>query len=112
MALLAIVLTASAGDDKSSSQHWYQVTVVNPTWIYFGTSSLADSAFAKAVSKGDEFIELDNVLFREGAVGSKFTAWHDWDPSLKGSVFINPKNIVEIKPMVGDPRKSSDTGSK
>jgi len=112
LALLAIVVAASAGDDKASAEHWYQVTLTNPSWIYFGTSSLADSDFAKAVSKGDQFIELDNVLFRGVGVGSKFIALQESDPIFKGTVFINPKNIADIKPMVGDPRKSSDTGSK
>ena len=112
LAQLALVLAASADDDKSPSKHWYQVTVNYPTSIYVfvGTSSLADSDFAMAVSKGDKFIELDNLLYRD-QVG-KYKDWHEWDPTLKGYVFLNPKSIIEIKPMVGDPRKISDATSK
>jgi hypothetical protein len=110
LALMMCVRAVCADDAKPAGPYWYQVTIHDPTYTYQGTSPLADAEFLDAISKGDKFIKVDGLLYRDNS--GKYKDWHEWDPTLKGYVYINPKHIVEVKPMVGDPRKLADSGGK
>jgi len=109
LVLLATVLTTSA-DDKSSGQHWYQVTIAQPYNAFVGTSKLSETELAAALSKGDGIIELDNLLYQDQT--GKYKDWHEWNPNAQSRIYIQAKAVVAFQPFVGDPRKNSDSGSK
>jgi hypothetical protein len=111
LAMLATVFTASAGDDKSSGQHWYQVVVAQPGYYAFvGSSALSESDLAAALSKEDGFIKLDHLLYRDNT--GKYKDWHEWDPTAQSCIYIHTKSVITFQPLVGDPSKGADTGSK
>jgi hypothetical protein len=106
MALTAAVLTASAGEDKPPKQFWYQVTVALPNsegkYTFVGSSSLAEDKIVKALAKAEEFIKLDDVLYADKK--GKYKSWHEWDPTTEPRLYLNPKNVLVVQPLVGDPR--------
>ena len=109
LALLATVLTTSA-DDKSSGLHWYQLVVAQPYTAFVGTSKLSESELAAALSKGDGFIELDNLLYQDN--NAKYKDWHEWNPNAESRIYLQAKAVISFQPLVGDPRQSSGSVSK
>ena len=112
IALMVAVVTATAADDKSSKQYWYQVTISYPTsegkYTFAGISSLGEDALLSVLTKG-EFIKLDECLYRDKS--GNYKSWSEWDPMAVPRFYINSKYILTVQPLVGDPRKI-DTDAK
>jgi hypothetical protein len=109
LTLLATVLAASAGDDNSSAQHWYQVVVSfgssQPDYTFVGTSPLDESGFAEALSKEESFIKLDNLLYRYN--NGRYEDWHRWDRNAESRIYLHARNIISFQPLVGNPGKDA-----
>jgi hypothetical protein len=109
LTLLAAVLAASAGDDNSSNQHWYQVVVSfgssQPDYTFVGTSPLDESSFAEALSKEESFIKLDNLLYRYNS--GRYEDWHRWDRNAESRIYLHARNVISFQPLVGDPSKDA-----
>jgi hypothetical protein len=105
--LLATVFAASAGDDNSSGQHWYQVVVSfgssQPTYTFVGTSTLDETDFAGTLSREESFIKLDNLLYRYN--NGRYEDWHQWDRNAESRIYLHVRNIISFQPLVGDPSK-------
>lgn len=112
LGLLAVLFSAQADDLKSSVTHWYQVTISQQGYNYqmTCTSTLAEADFIATLSKGDGFIVLDNLLYRDNT--GKYKSWSEWDPTMQPRIYVRASAIVTLQPLVGDPRKSSDSGNK
>jgi hypothetical protein len=107
LGLLTVILTFSLADDKLSDQNWYSVAITEPNlYTFIGTSTLKESELAAIVSKGEGFIKMENLLYRDN--NGKYKDWREWDPTGKSYIYINIKNVVWIHPLIGDPRNVSD----
>ena len=107
LALLAAVLTASAGEDKPARQFWYEVTIALPNsegkYSFVGRSSLSKEEIVKSLAKAEEFIKLDDCVYKDKK--GKYRTWHEWDPTMEPRLYVNPKHIIVVHPLVGDPRE-------
>jgi len=107
MALLAAVLIAGAGEGKPSKQFWYKVTIALPNssegrYEFVGKSSLNEAELARSLAKAEEYIKLDDCLYRDKG---KYLSWHEWDATVEPRLYLNPRNIIVVQPLVGDPRE-------
>jgi hypothetical protein len=109
LTLLTTVLAASAGDDNSSDQHWYQVVVSygssQPDYTFVGTSTLDEADFAGALSKEESFIKLDNLLYRYN--NGRYEDWRRWDRNAEPRIYIHARDIISFQPLVGNPSKDA-----
>jgi len=107
--LLSVGISAAA--DKASN-HWYQVTISLPTtegkYTFVGMSLLTEDELVKSLAKADEFIKLDDCLYYDKKGGYK--SWSEWDPIAEPRLYINPKHIVVLQPLAGDPRRLAADG--
>jgi hypothetical protein len=111
MALMTTILAASAADEKSTGVHWYQVAISQPRYYAFvGTSTMSEADLTALMAREDGFIKLENLVYRDN--NGKYKSWHDWDPTTESRIYLRSKAVISIQPLVGDPSKIPDMGSK
>lgn len=74
------------------------------TFCVFGSSHLSESEAAASLGRGDMILLEDLVYYDEEG---RARSWSEWDPHCQPRVYINPKYLVTLMPMVGDPRTMS-----
>ncbi|MEM7391513.1 MAG: hypothetical protein AAF492_04120 [Verrucomicrobiota bacterium] len=96
---------------KEKVPFWYRVELMNgdETYCFFGSSTLTEDQFVKKLSSL-EYVMLENlVYFNED---QEPRSWAEWDPMLQPRVHLNPKYVVSLLPLNGDPRKQPGTENK
>ena len=92
--------------------YWVQVSEGPTTQFYRGTSPLSEKALLKALGD-EEFLRFDNLTFVNCGITK---AWSEHNPELENHVLINPRFIISVHPLAGDPRlakkQSGRTGFK
>ena len=86
------------------SQHWYRVELMTgeEPYCYFGSCELEADELLKHIASGTPF-RLRDIFYYDDMEGAR--SWRDWDPNYEGSVFINPRYVASLMPMLSDPRK-------
>ncbi len=74
------------------------------TFCVFGSSNLSESEAAAALGRREMVLLEDLVYYDEEG---RARSWSEWDPHCQPRVYINPKYLVTLMPMVGDPRTMS-----
>ena len=97
--------------ETSRTYNWYRVEMINgdETYCYFGSSPLNESEFIKRL-QGTDYIELGSLVFFDEEAEAK--SWSEWDPNYLPRVYLNPKYVISVIPLMDDPRKALDEESK
>jgi len=107
-ALLAITILLAASPFRFAAAdekpvYWYSVEYENgyKTITMYGSSPLDEAAFAKQL-EGTAFIRLDDLIYlTQNRVPKN---WSEWTKFQVPRIYINPKDIIDFFPLVGDPR--------
>ena len=109
LACIFAVKASWANEGQSSGDHWYQIFVATYDPIhqvsYLGSSNCSESEMAELISSQTP-VFLRNLV----AVDSlgKRKPITDTVPFSDKSIYINPKYIVSVFPLKGDPRGKSN----
>jgi hypothetical protein len=89
---------------------WYRVEMnAGPeTFCVFGSSVLAEKEMCNQMNAGNIVLLEDLVYYDEEGIAK---SWSDWDPHCQPRIYLNPKFLVSIMPMIGDPR-TMEAGTK
>lgn len=88
----------------NSTPNWFRVEMqsgIDP-YFFFGSTSMDESAVIEQLQNGKYVTLEDLVYFDEN---DTIHGWSEWDPCCKARVHLNPRHLVSIMPMHGDPRK-------
>jgi hypothetical protein len=92
-------------------KNWFRIEVFTPqeTYWYVGSSPLDEGALLKALNSS-AFIQLNDLTYfdEEG----RPRRWTEWDPHCQPTIHINPRYVLSILPLVGDPHKKPGDSSK
>lgn len=87
-------------------KHWYGVTVAMPMeqgfQEHYGSSSLAEEAFAGQLEGVRPLVLSDLRAVFNSLKG--FEEWTRYYPYAQDRVYLNPKYVIEIRPLDGDPK--------
>jgi hypothetical protein len=88
--------------------HWYRVDVLEgqKTRAIIGTSELEPSRLVAKLS-GDDYLVLNDLSYRDNK--NCIVPFSEWDPRLGSIIYINPRQVVSVVPLVGDPRSNDST---
>jgi hypothetical protein len=90
--------------------HWYRIEVVagGETHCYFGSSAFAERDLVQRIQTG-EFVLLDQLTYYDEDGDAR--PWTEWDPAYLPRIHLNPRFVVSILPLSGDPRNRDREGS-
>jgi len=85
---------------------WYRAEMNSgpETFCVFGSSPLPELEITAILGRGEMILLEDLVYYDEEG---RARSWSEWDPHCQPRVYINPKYLVTLMPMVGDPRTMS-----
>lgn len=103
------IAIAFADQDKGEPRYWYQV------YMEYGSSGTSYAGYSVLTER--EFIKLlqgTEPILLSGLVGmdtmGRFKSLSEDAAFLTDTVYINPKYIVSVMPLKGDPRVQSSKG--
>ncbi|MCX5694381.1 MAG: hypothetical protein NT014_04545 [Candidatus Omnitrophica bacterium] len=100
--LMFTVKIGQTAEYPVSTNYWYQVIMDMPrSDSYLGSSSLPENEFIMLVN-GQAPILLSNLVVMDSM--GKMKAVSEVVPFLKNSIYLNPKYIIAVYPLKGDPR--------
>ena len=90
---------------------WYRVELLNgdETYCFFGSSLLTEEEFVGKLSR-QEYVMLENLVYFDEEQEPK--SWAEWDPMLQPRVHLNPRFVVSLLPLTGDPRHQPGSDNK
>ena len=99
-----VIFASSLFAEESPTLFWYRIKILEGenTYTYVGSSTLNEEEFIAKLKK-DDFIILSNLVYYDQM--GKIKSLSEWDPTMKSKVYLNPKYIVSVIPLTGDPRK-------
>lgn len=93
---------SQAAEYQASASYWYQVIMNTPRADNFlGSSSLPEKEFIMLIN-GQTPIFLNNLVVMDSM--GRMKAISEVAPYLTNSIYLNPKYIIAIYPLKGDPR--------
>lgn len=108
--LVGLFVGESLAQQPIKNWYWVQVSESPTTQFYRGTSPLSEQVLLKALG-GKEFLRFDNLTYVNCGITKD---WSEHNPELKNHVLINPRFIISVNPLAGDPRltrkQSATTG--
>jgi hypothetical protein len=112
VALASAIGYSAFAQEARTYWYWVQVSEGPTTQFYRGTSPLDEKALLQAL-RGDEFLRFNDLTFVKCDVVKD---WSDHNPELKNHVLVNPRFIISVHPLAGNPRqtrkKGADAGCK
>lgn len=109
--LLLVTLLGLSGRliaaQNANNWYWFEVAEGSSTQFYRGTTPLDEVALLNAL-RGTDFLRIDNLTFVKCG---EIKDWSMHNPELKNHVFLNPKFVISVHPLSGDPhvRKQNDS---
>lgn len=104
--LMFTVKISQAAENQTSTKYWYQVIIAvqesSQSVSYLGSSSLSENEFIMLLN-GQTPIFLSDLVAM--ASNGKMKAISEEFPFLTNTIYINPKYIVAVYPLKGDPRE-------
>ena len=99
-----VIFAFSSSAIEGQSLFWYRVKILEGqgTYDYQGSSEYNEKEFIEQLNR-ENFIMLDNLVYMDQT--RKVKSFTEWDPSVKPRVYLNPKYILAVVPLTGDPRK-------
>ncbi len=82
---------------------WYraEMTAGPETFCVFGSSVQPEKDMVESLQAGVLVLLEDLVFYDEEGVAR---SWSEWDPHCQPRMYLNPKFLISLMPMVGDPR--------
>lgn len=84
-------------------KYWYKVEVMplDEVLLYIGCTSMGEKDLLAALS-ANQYLYLEDLVY----VGEDDTvrSWTEWDPNCQSRVYLNPRYLVSLLPLAGDPR--------
>ena len=90
---------------------WYRVELQsgNEPYCYFGRSQDAEPDILSKLESG-AYIRLEDIVYFDEDQAAR--SWTDWDANFVPRILINPRYVISIMPMSGDPRMTGSTDHK
>jgi hypothetical protein len=112
--ILSVILSAAAivfftrpgqGEEKKANYHWYKLNIQtgSSTFQCTGGSPLDEKEFVKQLA-GTEYIALEDLVYMDQT--GKVKSWQEWDARVQPRAYVNPKYVIFVNPMAGDPRET------
>jgi hypothetical protein len=109
--------TVAEDNSRNVTKHWYAVVVTSPEHEgrtpcrLYGSSPQGETQFpVKMVLNELVLLEDLRILQAREPGGQRIVAWTSVFPESSGRIYLNPRHIVSVEPLTGDPLELIDKG--
>jgi hypothetical protein len=83
------------------AKHWYRVDLLTGTQTrgVIGTSDLSPQQLTEKL-QGDDYLVLNDLSYNDK---NRIVPISSWDSTLGSVIYINPRHVLTVTPLVGDP---------
>jgi len=104
--ILTLMPGRAIAQEKKRALSWYDVIVEEgqSSRHFVGSTTLGEDEFIRSCT-GTALVRLDDLIYKDNV--GKYKLWTEWDPLFQDRVYMNPKYIIAVNPLMHDPRETS-----